>query len=109
IDIYYDDVVIGSYDFGTTNGYLSYLRAIFEALYKCNIFIGPNKSFIAFPSAIVLGRMVNSIGISTIAERLVAITTLEFLYTLKDLKYFIGATGFIYYNILLYSILIALL
>ncbi|AEO68313.1 uncharacterized protein THITE_2050467, partial [Thermothielavioides terrestris NRRL 8126] len=95
VDAYCDNVVIGSYDFGIANGYLSYLRAIFEALYKRNISIGPNKSFIAFPSATVLSQIVNSIGMSTIAERLVAITVLEFLRTLKDLEYFIGATGFI--------------
>ncbi|AEO66221.1 uncharacterized protein THITE_2044068, partial [Thermothielavioides terrestris NRRL 8126] len=95
IDVYCDDVIIGSCKFGTSSGHLAYLYVVFEALRKYNISISPDKSFIAFPSATVLGQMVNSIGMSTIAERLVAITTLQFLYTLKDLEYFIGATGFI--------------
>jgi len=107
-DAYYDDVVLGSTEFDDPdNGHFVHLRRVFDTLRKHNISIRPSKYFIAFPSATVLGRMVNNMGISTTLERLAAITRLEFPRTLKDLDHFIGATGFLRHNIPLYSILIA--
>ncbi|EAQ91761.1 hypothetical protein CHGG_03696 [Chaetomium globosum CBS 148.51] len=105
-DAYCDDVAIGSRKFDTDDGHLAHLRRVFDALRRRNISIGPSKSFIAFPSATVLGRMVNSMGMSTTTERLSAITKLNFPATLKDLEYFIGATGWLRHNVPLYSILV---
>ncbi|KAK3339543.1 hypothetical protein B0H65DRAFT_433267, partial [Neurospora tetraspora] len=62
---------------------------VLKKLKERNISIGPSKSFYAFPSIIILGRIIDSFGLITIKKKLKAITKLKFPKTLENLKIFI--------------------
>jgi len=51
------------------------------------------KSFLGYPSTTLLGQRVDGFGLSTTAEKLAAISALEFPRTLKDLETYLGLTG----------------
>jgi hypothetical protein len=87
---YIDDIVITS---RTREEHLEYLRSVFSTLVKYNIAIKGKKYFIGYPSATVLGKKVDSFRISTIKEKLEAITKLAFLKTAKELETYLGIAG----------------
>ncbi|KAK3338823.1 hypothetical protein B0H65DRAFT_433798, partial [Neurospora tetraspora] len=59
-----------------------------------NISIGTSKSFYVFPSAVILGRIVDSFGLITVKEKLKAIIKFIFFKTLKNFEIFIGQIGY---------------
>jgi hypothetical protein len=76
---YIDDVVIASH---TLEEHIHHLRTIFGLFSSVGISINPLKAFIGFPSIRLLGQHVDSLGLSTAAEKLEAIASLEFPKTL---------------------------
>jgi hypothetical protein len=102
-ECYCDDIIIAS---DTLEEHKKALRAVFTKLRERNISIGPSKSYVAFPSATVLGRYVDSFSISSDEDRLAAISKLTFPENLKDLDHFIGATGYLRNHVPMYGVLI---
>src|SRR5436189_4309518 len=60
-----------------------------------NISVNPKKAFLGYPSIRILGQHVDSLGLSTDAEKLEAISRLEFPETLKQLEIYLGLTGYL--------------
>ncbi|KAF7561559.1 hypothetical protein G7046_g2573 [Stylonectria norvegica] len=68
-DAYCDDIVIASVGI---DQHLRDLEEVFQRLLARNISIGPTKTFAGFPVAIVLGKLVDALGLTTTAEKLAA-------------------------------------
>ncbi|KAF2971329.1 hypothetical protein GQX73_g2213 [Xylaria multiplex] len=99
-DCYCDDICVATRDFP---GHYRDLVDLLRTLQARNISIGPSKTFISFPNAVVLGRLVDSFGLSTTKERLIAISKLLFPTSLKDLETFLGMTGYMKSNVPRYA------
>jgi len=84
---YIDDIVIASRTF---EDHMTHLRQTFARLVEYNIAIKGKTCFIGYPSATVLGRRVDSFGLSTTEEKLAAIEKLSFPRTAKDLETYLG-------------------
>ena len=67
------------------------------------ISINPAKAFIGFPSIRLLGQHVDSLGLSTAAEKLEAIANLEFPKTLQQLETYLSLTGYLRQYVLFYA------
>ncbi|KAJ2992809.1 hypothetical protein NUW58_g2043 [Xylaria curta] len=100
---YCDDIVIAS---STLEEHVRHLREVFTVFRDRNISIGPSKSYIAFPGTVVLGRIVDSFGMTTTAEKLEAIRRLKFPETLRDLEIFIGFTTWLRNSVPGYGIIV---
>ncbi|KAM0740599.1 hypothetical protein ACQRIT_005783 [Beauveria bassiana] len=100
---YCDDVFIASM---LTRDHVADLRLVFGRLMAHNVSMGPDKSFIGFQTATVLGRAVNGLSLSTTDDKLAAIKKLKFPRTLKDLKIFLGFTRSLRHNIPRYAIIV---
>ena len=66
--------------------YKQYLKTIFRLFLSKNIAISPIKSYIAYLDVELLGFRVNSLGLTTTKERVVAFCNLVFLDSLKALE-----------------------
>ena len=97
---YIDDVVIASH---TLEEHIHHLRTIFGLFSSVGISINPAKAFIGFPSIRLLGQHVDSLGLSTAAEKLEAIANLEFPKTLQQLETYLGLTGYLRQYVLFYA------
>ncbi|RYC62820.1 hypothetical protein CHU98_g3380 [Xylaria longipes] len=100
---YCDDIVVAS---STLQDHVQDLRKVFTIFRDRNISMGPSKSYIAFPNTVVLGRLVNSLGMTTTEEKLEAIQRLKFPQTLRDLEVFIGLTTWLRNSVPRYGILV---
>ena len=89
---YIDDVVIAS---RTLEEHIHHLQTVFSVFSSVGISINPSKAFIGFPSIRLLGQHVDSLGLSTAAEKLEAIASLEFPTTLQQLETYLGLTGYL--------------
>src|SRR5438477_8984526 len=89
---YIDDVVIAS---KMLEEHIQHLRTLFQLFSKMNISINPSKAFIGYLSIRILGQHVDSLGLSTDAEKLEAIAKLQFPKTLKQLEIYLGLTGYL--------------
>lgn len=87
-----DDVATYSKTF---EEHLEHLRRIFTAFDDMNLTLSPHKTFLGFPSIELLGQHVDSMGMSTSAEKLEAIAKLSFPRTAKDLEHYLGLTGWL--------------
>lgn len=87
-----NDIIIFS---RTLNEHESHLRQLFQLLRKRRASLAPSKSFLRFPSIMLLGQRVDSLGMSTSKEKIKAITALRFPYSLRDLEIFLGLTGWL--------------
>ncbi|KAK1781956.1 hypothetical protein QBC45DRAFT_319941, partial [Copromyces sp. CBS 386.78] len=63
---------------------------VLDKLRKRNIFIRLLKSFCAFPSTVVLGRIVNLFRLTILKEKFDAIAKLKFPKILRDFEIFIS-------------------
>jgi len=99
-DCYCDDICVSSSSF---DHHYRDLYDVLSLLRAKNISIGPSKTFVGFPNAVVLGRMVDSFGLSTTKERLAAIAKIQFPLSLKDLETFIGLAGYLRHNVPRYA------
>ncbi|EAQ84379.1 hypothetical protein CHGG_08393 [Chaetomium globosum CBS 148.51] len=95
-----DDIVIFSND---AEDHLKHLERIFRLFHDKNVAIAPTKSFIGYPSVELLGFRVDSLGLTTTAQRVEAFRNLAFPKTLKALEQWIGATGFLRHLIPYYA------
>ena len=89
---YMDDIVIYSRTF---NEHLQDLEQILRTLKEYNIAIKSSKSFLCYPSVILLGQRVDSLGLSTAKEKLSALSKLSFPKTLKELEMYLELTGYL--------------
>jgi hypothetical protein len=95
-----DDIVIFS---DNAEDHLKHLRRLFQLFCDKNVAIAPSKSYIAYPNVELLGFRVDSLGLTTTAQRVAAFRNLAFPSTLKALEQWIGATGFLRHLIPYYA------
>ncbi|KAJ5232494.1 hypothetical protein N7468_005450 [Penicillium chermesinum] len=88
--VYIDDIVTAS---DTIQAHIEHLHLLLHRLQEFNIHLEPKKAFIGFPSITLLGQQVDSLGMTTKADKLQAITSLQFPRTLKQLETYLGLTG----------------
>lgn len=89
---YVDDIVIFSRTF---DDHIAHLRAVFSKLAAHAIHLSAKKSFLSYPSVQLLGQRVDALGLATDHEKLLAISRLCFLRSLKHLEYYLGLTGYL--------------
>ena len=90
VKAYIDDMIAYS---RTLSEHLNHLRRLFALCRSKRISLSPRKSFLGYSSIVLLGQRVNSLGLSTSKEKIAAITSLSFSYSLRDLKIFLSMTG----------------
>lgn len=95
-----DDIIVFS---RSLQEHLSHLRQIFDLFRAKRVSLSPTKSFIGYPSVILLGQRVDGLGMSTSQEKIQAITSLRFPETLRDLEIFLGLTGWLRSSISRYA------
>ena len=74
---------------------LEKLQTLFEIFPKYNISISPTKSYLNYPDLALLGQRVNSLGLTTLEQKLEVIRFLSYPETLGALKYYLGLTGYL--------------
>ena len=74
---------------------LEKLRTLFEIFLKYNISISPTKSYLNYLDVVLLGQRVNSLGLTTLEQKLKAIQLLSYPETLGALEYYLGLTGYL--------------
>lgn len=77
----------------TVEDHVAKLHLLFAKLQEFNITLDPKKARIGFPSLTLLGKDIDSAGMSTTAEKVKAITSLVFPRTCKQLETYLGMTG----------------
>ena len=87
-----DDIVIFSH---TLEEHVQHLGQLFTLLRSKNVSLAPTKSYLGYPSVMLLGQRVDSLGITTAEEKIRAITALKFPGTLRELETFLGLTGWL--------------
>ena len=85
--IFVNDIIIFS---RILQKHLSHLRQIFELFRSKRVSLSPIKSFINYPSVILLDQRVDKLDMFTSQKKIQAITSLRFLETLRDLEIFLG-------------------
>lgn len=88
---YINDLVVAS---DSLAKHISHLHKLLSILQEYNIRLEPKKSFVGFPSINLLGQRVDSLGITTIEEKLRAVLSLDFPHTLKELETYLGLAGY---------------
>jgi len=73
--------------------YIEYLNTIFELFDALKITFKNIKTYLDYPSIILLEQRVDGFGISYTKKRIVVIRELEFPENLQKLKKYIGMTG----------------
>ena len=89
---YVDDIIYGA---RSLSYLLEKLCILFDIFFEYNISIKPTKSFLNYPDVGLLGQQVNSLGLTTLEEKLWAIKYLTYPKTLGALKYYLGLTGYL--------------
>ena len=89
---YIDNVIVAS---KMLEEHIQHLRLLFQLFSSVGISINPTKAFLGYPSIRILGQHVDSLGLSTDAEKLEAISRLQFPETLKQLEIYLGLTGYL--------------
>ncbi|KAJ5752832.1 hypothetical protein N7520_008426 [Penicillium odoratum] len=87
---YTDDSFVAGMTF---DEHLDQLRQVFDICQTANIRLDPKKARLCFPSLTLLGKEIDSVGITTDAHKLRAITSLSFPRTCKQLETYLGMTG----------------
>ena len=84
-----DDIIIFS---STLKEHVAHLRQLFDTFRLKRVSLAPSKSFLGYPSVILLGQRVDSLGMLTSEEKIAAITSLLFPINLRDLEIFLRLT-----------------
>ena len=87
---YIDDIVIFS---KILKDHLEYFNIIFSLFNKIDICLKDTKTYLAYPSIILLGQWVDGFELTTLEEWITAIQELKFPEMLKDLKTYLDFTG----------------
>lgn len=95
-----DDII---YDAKSLPDLLQKLRILFDIFLKYNISIKPTKSYLNYPPVGLLGQLVNSLGLTTLEEKLRAIRLLTYPTTLGALEYYLGLTGYLHSYVHFYA------
>lgn len=89
---YVDDMIAFS---RTLAEHLEHLRKLFTLFRERRVSLNPQKSFLGYPSVTLLGQHVDSLGMSTSADKIRAIKALGFPRSLRDLEIYLGLTGWL--------------
>ncbi|TAQ86585.1 hypothetical protein B7494_g5085 [Chlorociboria aeruginascens] len=89
---YINNVIVTS---KTLAEHIDHLKTVLRIFQLRHITVKPEKIYLGFPSAVVLGQKVTALGLSTTAERLEAISRITFPTTLKNLETYLGITGYL--------------
>lgn len=92
VKAYIDDFTTWSTTF---EEHLDRLRDIYSLLLSRNITLNPKKTFVAFPNVTLLGQHVDGFGITTLEERIKAITNIKMPTNLKQLEHWLGMVGYL--------------
>ncbi|OQD70266.1 hypothetical protein PENDEC_c025G06138 [Penicillium decumbens] len=87
---YVDDVVVVS---DTFEEHLARLHTVFSTFADFNVCLDPKKAWIAFPTLTLLGKEIDSLGMTTKVDKLLAIRSLQFPRSCKQLETYLGMTG----------------
>ena len=87
---YIDDIMCGAKPLPDL---LDKLRTLFEIFLAYNISISPTKSYLNYPSVVLLSQRVDSLGLTTFVQKLKAIKLLTYPNTLRALKYYLAPDG----------------
>ena len=87
---YVDDIITFSQ---TLSQHLNHLRQLFTLFRERRIYLNPKKTFLGYPSIILLGQRIDSLKLSTSEEKLATISALRFPRILRELETFLGLTG----------------
>ncbi len=80
---------------------------MFEIFLDYNISISPTKSYLNYPNVVLLGQRVDSLGLTTLEQKLKAIKLLTYPDTLGALECYLGLTGYLRSYIHFYAQLVA--
>lgn len=97
---YVDDVIIFS---RSLEEHLRHLSQIFKPFQDRNIVLKPSKTFLDYPTIALLGQKVSILGMAAPAEKLKAISGIEFPKTLKQLETYLGKTGWLRHYVPYYA------
>ena len=87
-----DDIICGA---KSLPDLLQKLQILFEIFLEYNISIKPTKSYFNYPDVGLLCQRVNSLGLTSSAEKFKAIQLLTYPDTLGVLEYYLGLTGYL--------------
>jgi hypothetical protein len=88
---YIDDIIVASRTF---EDHLAHLSALFTKMEDANLALNPRKCSIGFKKIQLLGHIVDQFGIYTVEAKTAAIRNMAFPFTLAELEYFLGLTGY---------------
>lgn len=97
---YIDDIISGACSFSR---HVTNLQVIFDLCIQYNISIKLTKVFFNYFSVNLLGQHVNSLGLTTVKDKLAAIAAVEYLTMLGDLEYFLSLTSYSYLSVHCYA------
>jgi|SRR6266498_787822 len=89
---YIDNIIIF---FKIFEDYVKYLDIILRLFDRLGMMIKGVKTFLGYPSIILLDQRVNGFGITTSKKRIVAIRNLVFLKILKNLEIYLNFTDWL--------------
>lgn len=90
VKAYMDDIIV---HFSTLQDHLVHLHILFEMFRAKRISLAATKIFLTYPFVTLLGQRVDSLGMSTTAEKIAAITSLRFPRNLRNLEIFMELIG----------------
>lgn len=88
---YIDDIICKA---KSLSDLLGKLHIFFDIFFKYNISIKPTKFFLNYLDVGFLSQQVNSLGLTTLEEKLKAIRLLTYPNILGTLEYYLGLTGY---------------
>ena len=100
IRVYVDDIIVFNH---TLEEHVSYLHSIFQLFDSYGINLLFKKSFLNYFTVGLLGQKIDVFGFTTAADKLNAISKLNFFYTFKNLETYLRLTdwllGFVFWYV----------
>lgn len=81
---------------------MQHLKAVISALLDYGISLSAEKTFVGYPSVVLLGQKVSALGLASKEEMLKAIAQLQLPRTPKQLEQYLGLTIYLRQYILYY-------
>ena len=89
--VYMDDIVVFSTNW---TDHIKHIREVFERLQKAGLKLKPSKCFFGKSSINYLGHFVSKDGISPDPEKVSAVTNYPVPKSIKDVRAFLGLSGY---------------